>query len=224
MSAIIAIADTVAKPATSRRLNGIGPIGGNRDEHRHAGELAELVDAVEGHVELFGGQHDGDGRRKGEQDAHEHQADAVRRRRSFGRKRRLEDAEPLALAIGLHAGRELRLVVPLQQRVVEILGGLAVARNQREFLLALRRAFEPLLEGADRPADRRFFAVWPAPRRGSRSSAGAAPWRRRRRRRRRASRPGRPRASSDRRVRPGPGRARAPRAAPAGGRRRDACS
>ena len=109
-------------------------------------------------VELLGGQHDGDRRGEGEQEAHDDQADAVRRRRAFGRQCGLEHAEPLALAVGLDAGRELRLVVALQQRVVEIFGGLTIARDQRELLLALRRAFEPLLERGDRRADRRFFS------------------------------------------------------------------
>src|SRR5436309_1522406 len=51
----------------------------NRDEHRDARELAQLVDPVERDIELFSGEHQHNRRSERKQNAHQQQTDAIRR-------------------------------------------------------------------------------------------------------------------------------------------------
>ena len=57
----------------------------------------------------------------------------------------------LALLALLHAFADLRLLVPLEERVVQLLGGFVVARQVGELLLALWRVVDPDLIGGEVP-------------------------------------------------------------------------
>ena len=65
--------------------------------------------------------------REREQQSHQQEAQAVRRRRSFGRNRRIENAEVLALVAGFNRLGQPRVVGLPRQDVIVFLGGAVVA-------------------------------------------------------------------------------------------------
>ena len=82
---------------------------------------------MERRVELLGQGHSSRGHPDGENQAHQRQPEPVGRRRIPGRKRGIQDPELFGRLSLLQALGHQGLLVTLQERVVELLGGLVVA-------------------------------------------------------------------------------------------------
>src|SRR5437762_1273834 len=134
-----------------RAAAAVGPGDDPRDtdQHRHRAERPEIVDCVEGRVDPLGQDHGADGQAERSHQSHEEQPEPVGRCRLRVRDRRVEHAKLFALLALLHALGELRLLVALQQRVVELAGAVVVAGELPEFLFPPRHVLNPGLVGRD---------------------------------------------------------------------------
>src|SRR5207253_6204666 len=136
------------RPARAR-VGGAGDRG-NRRQHGNRREGAEVVHRVEGGVEVFG-QHDRRRRRaEGEQRGEEGEPDPIRRRRLARGNGRVQETELRPASAPFHVLGDLGVLIPLHQRVVELLGGTVVPRHLLELLLPLGGGLDATLGGGDR--------------------------------------------------------------------------
>ena len=125
----------------------------DRDERRHVDEGAQVIGRVEGAVEPLRRQDGAHRHAEGHDDPQHREPQPIRRRRLRRRDGRVEHAKLLGGLTLLQVRRELRVLVPLQERLIALLHHVVAARELLDLILPARRTLDAAFVLGDRAAE-----------------------------------------------------------------------